>query len=280
MVGAEDVHVNFVIFYLVLIVLNPATFMKYVIGNWKMQMSISESIDLARFLLVKLDEIENVKIVVCPSFVALPKVASILEGSNISVGAQNCFWEDRGAYTGEISPIMLVDFCDYVICGHSERRKFFNETDEMINKKIKAVLRHQMQPVFCVGEEAEFREIESGVLKPAGINFIKEQLKKGLEGIEAEFLKKIIIAYEPVWAIGTGLVATSQQSREAIELIRSFLQQNYNQEIAQLIPVLYGGSIDEKNINDLVTQGGSDGFLVGGASVKGEEFIKIIKACV
>jgi len=243
-------------------------------GNWKMHKTITESIELANGLkreVFKLNT-QNVDIVVCPVFTALSEVSEVVADSDIRLGAQDVHWEKEGAFTGEISCSMLRDAgCQFVIIGHSERRLYFGETNESVNKKIKAALSCDLTPILCVGETLKERE--------AGKAFevLDDHLKNGLVGISEEDLLKLLVAYEPVWAIGTGKTATPQQAQEAQVYIRNLLKKMYNKDAAGSVRIQYGGSVKPENIAELIRQPDIDGALVGGASLKVESFSEIIK---
>jgi triosephosphate isomerase len=207
--------------------------------------------------------------VVCPPFISLAAVQEILKGSSIKVGAQNLYFEPKGAYTGEISPNMLSGLCDYVILGHSERRQYFAETDAIVNKKVKAALAAGLIPIMCVGERLE--ENEAGKT----VEVVTRQVRSGLKGIDSP--KDIIIAYEPVWAIGTGKAATSEEANSTIGVIRQTIAKLYSKRIADELRILYGGSMNAANIAELVQKPEIDGGLVGGASLKAAEFISMVK---
>jgi len=238
-------------------------------GNWKMNTTVSEAIELVNELRRGLDEIDNVDKVICPPFVSLATVRELIRGSSIKLGAQNIYFEAKGAYTGEISPLMLADLCEFVIIGHSERRQYFNETGEMINKKVQAALRAGLKPILCIGERLE--ENEAGRTEEV----ITEQLRSSLAGIE--HLSGLVIAYEPVWAIGTGRAATGKQANKTISFIRRIISQKYGKEIAQDLRILYGGSVTADNAAEFMRQLEIDGALVGGASLKANEFLSIVK---
>lgn len=213
----------------------------------------------------------NFQIVLCPPFVFLQNVAEILTGTKLHLGAQNCYYEKSGAFTGEVSPLMLKEIgVEYVIVGHSERRHIFGETDEMINKKVKAILDNGMKPVICVGETKEERE--------RGLTFcvVESQTRQALFGLSKDNVEKVVIAYEPVWAIGTGIVAKPYQAQEVHRFIRKLLEQLYDEELAQKIPILYGGSIKPDNFFGLMIQPDIDGGLVGGASLD-DQFMELAK---
>ena len=190
--------------------------------------------------------------------------------SHVKLGAQNMHWEEKGAFTGEVSPLMLKELpCDYVIIGHSERRQYFAETDETVNNKIKSALKHELAPIVCVGETLEQRE--EGIT----IDFVMGQVEKALKGIEAEEAKKIVFAYEPIWAIGTGKTASAADAQEVIGAIRNKISELYNKEVAEAVRILYGGSVKPENIKELMAEADIDGALVGGASLKAESFYAI-----
>ncbi len=242
-------------------------------GNWKMHKTPTEASQLVRELKDSLKELNGINVVVCPSFGSLCYVKKELKGSKIALGAQNCHWDEEGAYTGEVSARMLSDLgCQYVIIGHSERRNFFRETDEIIARKLKQALKEGLFPIFCIGES--WQERESGNTEKV----LEEQLKKGLNGIAKESLAKIVIAYEPVWAIGSGKNATPEQARQAHQHIRKVLKELYGAETAENMLIIYGGSVNPENARELLSAGDVDGALVGGASLNGEQFAKIILA--
>ncbi len=238
-------------------------------GNWKMNTTVSEAIELVNKMRPGLDEIVNVDKVLCPPFVSLTMVKKLIEGSSIKLGAQNLYFEEKGAYTGEISPVMLADLCEFAIIGHSERRQYFNETGEVINKKVRAALKAGLKPILCVGERLQ--ENEAGRTKEV----VTEQLRLSLEGIAD--LGGLVIAYEPVWAIGTGKAATEKQANETTELIRGEIAALYGKEIAQNLRILYGGSVTADNAAEFIKQPQIDGALVGGASLKADQFLSIVK---
>ncbi len=241
-----------------------------VAGNWKMHNTIKEAVSLASAIKEGSLEIKGGTIMVAPVFTALAAVADALKGSPVKLGAQNVFYEEKGAYTGEIAPGMLLDVgCEYVIIGHSERRKYFHETDETVNAKVKKVLTLGLKPVVCVGETEEERE------KGVTDFVVGSQLRKGLYGIGS--LNNIVIAYEPVWAIGTGKNATPGQAQEVHAFIRDLLRKTFKNE-ADGVLILYGGSVTKDNIGDLIGMNDIDGALVGGASLKSDSFLGIIKA--
>jgi len=241
-------------------------------GNWKMNNNIEESLKLVETLINLTTTINNsVDILICPSFTALYPIKNLLNGSNIKLGAQNMHFENFGAYTGEISAKMLENIgVDYVIIGHSERRQYFNETDETVNKKLKVAINYGIKPILCVGETLEQREIGKEEFT------VKNQIINDLTGIVPEDAMKIVIAYEPIWAIGTGRTATSSQANEMASFIRNTIEELYTTEISQNIIIQYGGSVNGGNASEIMNQSDIDGALVGGASLKAEEFIRII----
>ncbi len=243
--------------------------MPVIAGNWKMNTTVSEAVELVNKMVPELDNIKNVEKVLCPPFVSLAAVSELIKGSSIKLGAQNIYFEDKGAYTGEISPLMLAELCQFVIIGHSERRHYFGETGEMVNKKVMAALRVGLKPILCIGERLE--ENEAGLTE----EIVTEQLSSSLAGITD--LDGLTIAYEPVWAIGTGRAATGKQANGTIGFIRQTVSQKYRSRIAQDLPILYGGSVTADNIAEFIQQPEIDGALVGGASLKATEFPSIVK---
>ena len=247
--------------------------MPCVAGNWKMHKSASESITLVEELIPGLDEIKSVTSIICPPFTSLAPLVEIIKGSSIHLGAQNLFWEEQGAFTGEISPMMVVELAEYVILGHSERRAYFHDTDDVVNKKVLAALAVELKPILCVGETLE--ENESG--KTGEV--VKRQITAGLKSVEKTQLKEVIIAYEPVWAIGTGKAATPEGANQVIkEFIRDELVSIGSPELAESTLILYGGSVKPENARNYFDQPDIDGALVGGASLKADAFIKITEA--
>ncbi len=238
-------------------------------GNWKMNNTIQESINLVNEIKsYTLDQ--DVDALVCVPFISLTEVKKLLEGSEIKLGAQNMHWEEKGAFTGEISPIMLKEIgIDYCIIGHSERRQFFNETDESVNLKIKSALKHGILPIVCVGETLEEREENRAEA------VVKSQIIKGFEGIPTESIKDIVIAYEPIWAIGTGKTASSDDANNMCAFIRNIIGDLYGGE-KENIRIQYGGSVKPDNIKELMEKSDIDGALVGGASLKADDFQKLI----
>jgi triosephosphate isomerase len=239
-------------------------------GNWKMHKTINEAVQFVSDIKGKIQG-TDVEVVICAPFILLLPLKEAVEGSNIKLGAQNMHWENQGAFTGEISPLMLQDIgIDYCIIGHSERRQYFGETDETVNKKIHSALKHDIKPIFCVGESLEERE--SGKTE----EIVKNQIQKGLENISAEDVTKIVIAYEPIWAIGTGKTATAEQANEVIYQIRETIKELYGDEIYTEIRIQYGGSVKGSNAEEIMNQEDIDGALVGGASLLSDEFVQIV----
>ncbi len=242
---------------------------KIVAGNWKMNMTPAKAVELINSLKEKIDT-DKVEVVVCPTYVCLPAVLEAVKGTHIGVGAQNMHYEENGAYTGEIAPTMLTELgVKYVVIGHSERRQYFGETDETVNKKTLKAIEHGLIPLVCVGESLEERE--QGVT----IDLVRLQTKIALNGLAGEDVKKVVVAYEPIWAIGTGRTATSAQAEEVCAAIRQVIEEVYGKEVADAVRVQYGGSVNGANANELFNMGNIDGGLVGGASLK-EEFTSIV----
>jgi triosephosphate isomerase len=245
----------------------------FVAGNWKMYKTVAEARVLLVELLPGLTAIQEVEIVLCPPFISILPVAALLEGTTIGVGAQNMHWEASGAYTGEVAPAMLTEFCKYVIIGHSERRAYFGETDTTVNRKVKAAFVNGLVPIMCVGES--LAENEAGRTS----DVVSQQVKEGLDGVDVKSIGSLVIAYEPVWAIGTGRAATAEGANAVIaDIIRVALGQMYGEGVAQDVRVLYGGSVIASNAGEFFRQTEIDGALVGGASLKASEFISIVQA--
>ena len=238
-------------------------------GNWKMNTTVDEAVALVKEMRPELDRIDNVDKVICPPFVSLAAVKELLTGSSIKLGAQNLYFEEKGAYTGEISPLMLADLCQLVIIGHSERRQYFNETVETVDKKVQAALQVGLKPILCVGETP--KENEAGKTEEV----LSKQLS--LTSSQAYNPGGLTLAYEPIWAIGTGRAASGEQANQTIGFIRQHLARQYGQEIAQAVRILYGGSVTAANIAEFINQPEIDGALVGGASLKASEFLSIVK---
>ncbi|MCS7179867.1 MAG: triose-phosphate isomerase [bacterium] len=238
-------------------------------GNWKMYKTPKESIEFVNSLIKNLKDYEDRDVLICPPFTSLYPISQIIKNSKLKLGAQNVYFENEGAFTGEISPIMLKDIgVEYVICGHSERRNIFGETDEIINKKVKKVVETGMKAILCVGEKLEERE------KGETFKVVESQVKKCLEGFDK--IEEIVIAYEPVWAIGTGKTAQPHQAEEVHIFIRELISKIYNKDIAENLIILYGGSVKPENIDQLMKEKNIDGVLVGGACLKIDSFLRII----
>ncbi|MCK4368227.1 MAG: triose-phosphate isomerase [Dehalococcoidales bacterium] len=238
-------------------------------GNWKMNTTVSEAVELVNQMRPELDRIDNVEKVICPPFVSLAAIKELLKGSTIKLGAQNLYFEEKGAYTGEISPSMVADLCQFVIIGHSERRQHFNETIEVVDKKVKAALEVGLTPILCIGESLE--ENEAGRTEEV----LTRQISSPSD--QKYYFGGLVLAYEPIWAIGTGRAATGKQANETIGFIRQRISQQHSMKAAQEVRVLYGGSVTADNIAEFVNQPEIDGALVGGASLKASEFLSIVK---
>ncbi|MFO7446732.1 MAG: triose-phosphate isomerase [Ignavibacteriaceae bacterium] len=247
---------------------------KVIAGNWKMNNDLSESKDLISKLTAGLSNQDfNCDVIVCPPYTSLSEASSLLKGTKVKLGAQNMHDQDNGAFTGEISASMLKSAgCEYVILGHSERRTIFHESDEFINKKVKKALASGLKPIFCVGETLEERE------KNITKQVIEKQVKEGLKGLTPDDMSKIIVAYEPVWAIGTGKTASPAQAQEVHEFIRGLIKTSFSAQVADNLVIQYGGSVKGDNAAELLSQKDIDGALVGGACLKADSFIAIIKA--
>jgi triosephosphate isomerase len=239
-----------------------------VAGNWKMNTTLAEASALVSDLKEGLEHIDGVETVLCPPFISLSFVKDLLHGSSIKVGAQNMYFEERGAYTGEISPLMLSGVCEYVILGHSERRQYFGDTDKVVNHKIGAALNAKLTPILCLGERLE--EKEAGKAEEV----VTRQVSGALQGIES--LNRMVIAYEPIWAIGTGRAETGEGANATIAIIRNTVAKLYGEGIARVTRILYGGSVTAANIVEFTRQPEIDGALVGGASLKAKEFLTIV----
>jgi len=244
-------------------------------GNWKLNKTTLEAIDLVNLLKRDLNDINDIDLVVCPPFTALSEVHEILNDSNIALGAQDLYWEDSGAFTGEVSAPLLKDVgVRYVIIGHSERRQFFGETNQTVNNKLKSALKWELTPIVCIGETLQEREANKT------FDVIKTQFHESLTGLGKKEIERIVIAYEPVWAIGTGRTATPEQAQEVHKLIRDLLTKAFGQTTNQAVRIQYGGSVKPENIAELMAQDDIDGALVGGASLQHDSFVKIVKnAC-
>lgn len=244
----------------------------FIAGNWKLHKTSAEAVELVTALKNGLSDVVDRDIVVAPVFTSLTAVIATLEQSNISVAAQNCFPENQGAFTGEVSPVLLKDAgCRYVIVGHSERRQLFGESDAFINRKVKAVIDSGLSAIFCIGETLEEREADKT------FDVLERQVRCGLEGLDMTAMERIVLAYEPVWAIGTGKTASDSQAQQAHSFIRSLVSDIFGSKVAQQVRIVYGGSVKPANVDGLLQQPDIDGALVGGASLKSEDFIRIVK---
>ena len=243
--------------------------MPMIAGNWKMNTTLSQAIELVKEMRQGLDEIDSVDKVICPPFISLATVKELIKGSSIKLGAQNIYFEEKGAYTGEISPLMLAELCEFVIIGHSERRQYFDETGEVVNRKVVAALKAGLKPILCVGERSE--ENEAGRTE----EMVTGQLKSSLAGIND--INGLTIAYEPIWAIGTSRAATGEQANATIGLIRRTISNLYDKRVTQDLRILYGGSVTADNATEFMQQSEIDGALVGGASLKADQFLSIVR---
>ncbi len=242
-------------------------------GNWKLNKTIEEAIELVTMLKRLITDFQNVDVVVCPPYTALSEVSEILMESEIKLGAQDIYWEEKGAFTGEVSASLVKNAgAEFAIIGHSERRQFFHETHETVNKKTKAALKNGLGPVVCVGESLAEREADKT------FQWIDGQLKGAFSGFGAQDMQKIVIAYEPVWAIGTGKVATPAEAQEVHAFIRKWISKSFGEEAAKSMRILYGGSVKPDNISSLVSEADIDGALVGGASLDAAGFSDIVKS--
>ena len=243
--------------------------MPIIAGNWKMNTSVAEAVELVTGMKKRLNSISGVEKVLCPPFISLTTVKELIKGTSIKLGAQNMYFELTGAYTGEVSPVMLAGLCEFVILGHSERRAHFGDSDQIVNKKVQATLGMQLTPIICVGESLE--QNEAGET----IEVITKQVRAALEGIESP--RGAVIAYEPIWAIGTGKAARGDQANATSGVIRSIVAQLYGDSAAQEMRIQYGGSVSSTNIAEFISQPEIDGALVGGASLKAAEFVGIVE---
>lgn len=243
-----------------------------VAGNWKMNTALDEALELIEELIEPLDQLDGVECLICPPFVWLPLLYESVEGTSVKLGAQNLHWAEKGAYTGEISPTMLIEFCDAAIVGHSERRHYFAETDEIVNRKVKAALGHSLRPLICVGENLEQRD--AGV----ALSHVAAQVRAALADVTNEQMADVLLAYEPIWAIGTGRAATPEDANTVIGAIRATVADLFGPVVAASQPILYGGSVTAKNIAALMAMPEPDGALVGGASLQADDFILIAQA--
>ncbi|ACL70330.1 triose-phosphate isomerase [Halothermothrix orenii] len=246
----------------------------FIAGNWKMNLTLKESVALVEELKDLVSGVTGVEIAVCPPAVNLTRVQEVLKDTSIKVGAQNMHWEDSGAFTGELSPVMLRDIdVDYIIIGHSERRQYFNETDQIVNRKVQAAHTHGLKPIICVGESLDERE--EGKTRQV----VKAQVKSALAGLTKDQVADSVIAYEPIWAIGTGKSATAEEANDVIKFIRETVNQDFD-GAGDAMRIQYGGSVKPHNIEDFIKQSDIDGALVGGASLKAESFAEIVKKSV
>ncbi len=243
-------------------------------GNWKMHTTYDSAMDLVEALMDELDNVEDAEVVLCPPFPWLLAVAEYLEETPILLGAQDCYWVDEGAFTGEVSALMLKDLAQYCIVGHSERRALFGETDESVNKKVHALLGHGIRPICCVGERLEERE--AGETD----SFVTGQVRAALADVSAENALTVVMAYEPIWAIGTGRAATAGEANRVCGLIRNEIRELYGAPTAEGVRIQYGGSVSGRNAAELMAQPEIDGALVGGASLRADEFAAIVRATV
>ena len=245
----------------------------FVAGNWKMNKTVAEARDLVTKLSAQLNEINGVEKVLCPPFMSLMAASTLLQGSSIGLGAQNMHWEEKGAFTGETSPAMVKELCSYVILGHSERRAYFNETDEIVNRKLISAQTFDLTPIVCVGETLD--QYESKRTREV----VSAQTSLSLKDVSPAYASRIVVAYEPVWAIGTGKASNGAEANAVVkDVIRPALAELFGNETAQAIRVLYGGSVTSSNADEFFGQADIDGALVGGASLKIDEFTAITKA--
>ncbi len=246
----------------------------FIAGNWKMNKTADEAVAFVREIRHALNQIDNIDIAFCPPFLAIPALADALKGTKIGIGAQNMYFEENGAFTGEIAPNMLTPFCDYVILGHSERRAYFGETDEGVNKKIRAALKHGLTPIVCVGESLE--QNEAGETH----SFVSGQVRAAFDGFSSDEMVKCVIAYEPIWAIGTGKTATPAQAGQIIGVtVRGTVAEMFGEDTAEAVRIQYGGSVKPENAADIMSHPDIDGALVGGASLKAS-FVELVRNSV
>ncbi|UOQ45868.1 triose-phosphate isomerase [Halobacillus salinarum] len=242
-------------------------------GNWKMNKTHTEAEDFAQTVKNDLPAAEQVESVICAPFPFLQKLVEVTKDTPLEIGAQNMHYEEKGAFTGEVSPVMLKELgVTYVVIGHSERREIFKETDEEVNKKVHAAFEHGLTPIVCVGETLEQREANKTM------EHVEGQVKEALEGLNQQQASKVIIAYEPIWAIGTGRTASAEQANEVCTHIRKALQEKYNGDVAEAVRIQYGGSVKPANVDELLSQSDIDGALVGGASLEAASFLKLVEA--
>ncbi|MFQ5900287.1 MAG: triose-phosphate isomerase [Thermodesulfobacteriota bacterium] len=241
-------------------------------GNWKMNNILEEGVELVLVLKELLSDVDSVEILISPPFTLLYRIKQYLEGSNIHLAAQNLFWKEKGAYTGEVSTKMVKDVgCEYVILGHSERRKYFGETDSLVNNKVRAALKEGLKPILCVGETLENREAGKAIA------VVENQVREGLKGVLRDQMCYIDVAYEPVWAIGTGKTATPEQAEEVHHKIKEILYDLFDSKSLKDTRIIYGGSVTPDNVDNLMVQPDIDGALVGGASLKSDSFARIVR---
>jgi triosephosphate isomerase (TIM) len=238
-------------------------------GNWKMNTNLEEAVNLIKTMQSPLHKVQGVEKVICPPFISLNAARAIVKGSTVKLGAQNMFYQEKGAFTGEISPLMLEGLCEYVILGHSERRQYFGETDDIINKKVKTAVQHALKPILCVGETSE--ENEAGQTKEV----IGKQVIACSDKIY--YMSGLVIAYEPLWAIGTGKNASGEEAQRTVGFIRQFISRLHGSGIANATRILYGGSVTAANIGEFMNKPDIDGALVGGASLKADDFVSIVR---
>jgi triosephosphate isomerase (TIM) len=245
----------------------------FVAGNWKMNKTGEEARSLVSEMLPELQTLSSVEIALCPPFPYLMPLSAMLAGTNVGLGAQNMYWEQSGAYTGEVAPNMVAEFCQYVILGHSERRAYFGETDETVNRKVKAAFANNLIPIVCVGETLE--ENEAGQTAEV----VERQVREGLKDLGADQAMRLVIAYEPVWAIGTGRAASAEGANAVLaDYIRPTLRDLFGEAVSQAVRIQYGGSVNAKNAAEFFSMPDIDGALVGGASLKTADFLAIVKA--
>ncbi|HUG33180.1 MAG TPA: triose-phosphate isomerase [Anaerolineales bacterium] len=245
----------------------------FVAGNWKMNKTAAEARELVSALRAPLGEVAGVEKVLCPPFTSLGMLSHMLAGTDISLGAQNMHWEEKGAFTGELAPAMVKEFCNYVIIGHSERRAYFGETDDHVNRKLRAAIKFDLTPIVCVGETLD--QYESGLTNEV----VSRQITLGFADVDPASASRIVVAYEPVWAIGTGKASSGENANAVVkQVIRSALSGLFSESIAESIRVLYGGSVTAANASEFFSQPEIDGALVGGASLKPDEFVSIVKS--
>ncbi len=245
----------------------------FVAGNWKMNKTGEEARALVADMLPGLQSVPSIDRAICPPFPYLMPVAAMLVGTDVGLGAQNMYWEESGAYTGEVSPKMVAEFCQYIILGHSERRAYFGETDETVNRKVKAAFANGLTPIVCVGETLEENEANRTA------EVVQRQVREGLQGLDAALASQLVIAYEPVWAIGTGRAASGEGANAVLaDYIRPTLKSMFGEDVSQAVRIQYGGSVNAKNAAEFFSQPDIDGALVGGASLKPADFVAIVKA--